>query len=548
MNEFRGFHKVIKFYLQPLGSFCPPQNFFCLKIFIRIILFIVALFLVLWLVFEIVAEPFIKDKIEQKLAYYHGDTVSIRAVHIHFFPVGLKLKDAYFKLQIPKDSLLINWEGDISYAQVGGVDWIKAWKENTWDVKSIKIGEGTVHWKVQQHISQDSSRFSNSENVESPDIILRNTKVELFNLKFERDSLVIDLETSLNLDSLSVSRKDSVHWHLQRVQLHSEDALFENVVPDFDLGYKALNYDSKYNQLKIDGFIMKPRITAEEFSAKYPFRKVQPDLFLPSITVSDLNINQLHNGVFASKVVLDSCSFNIHQDLRKERENIRKPLPSELIAKIPVPVAIDSLIVRRAFLHYHHTSKKPELGEAALEVDELNMKIFPINNIGHPNSAEVNIVGTARLQNQAIVSIDAILFADKTHHDFEVKLSMKATPISAFNSILYPTTGVKVEEGYCTGARVYMRGNDFSVRGDLDIAYTDLKVSLAPGKKDNWKFINKAKSGLGNWALVNTDCTYASKGGTIYFERPAKEPFVNFWWKGIQSGLLDAIVKVDLPL
>ncbi|WP_417591807.1 hypothetical protein [Owenweeksia hongkongensis] len=519
-----------------------------MKILIRVSLIIVGIFLLLWLAFAIFAEPFIKKTIEEKLTYYQEDSVSIGAVNIQFFPIGLKLKDAHFKLHISKDSLLINWAGDISYAQVGGIDWMKAWKENIWDVKSIKIGEGAVHWKVQKYIAQDSERFSSSGKAESPDIILRNTNVELLDLKFEKDSLVINLETSINLDSLSVSRKDSMQWHLGRVQLHSEDALFENVVPDFDLAYDALNYDSKSNQLKIDAFIMKPRITAEEFSKKYPFRKVQPDIYMSSITVSDLNINELHNGIFASKVVLDSCDFSIYQDLRKERENVRKPLPSELVANIPIPVDIDSLILQRAFLHYHHTSKKPELGQAALEVDELTLKVFPINNIGHPNSAEVNIVGTARLQKEATVSIDATLFADKTHHDFEVKLSMKQTPIAAFNSILYPTTGVKVEEGQCTGARVHMSGNDFSIRGDLDIAYTDLKVSLAPGNKDSWKFMNKVKSGLGNWALVNTNLTYDTEGGKIFYERPAKEPFVNFWWKGIQSGLLDAIVKVDLPL
>lgn len=518
-----------------------------MKILIRIALFIAGLFLILWLAFSIFAEPLIKSSIEQKLTYYNGDTLSIRAVNLHFFPIGLKIKDAHFRLQIPKDSVLVHWEGDISYAQVGGVDWIKVWKENTWDVASIKIGEGRVHWKVQKGITLDSDQFLKSTNEDSPDIILRNTDVEALNLKFERDSLDIHLQTSIKLDSLSISRKDSVQWQLQRVQLMSQDALFENLVPDFDLGYRVLNYDSKTRRFTINGFIMKPRITAEEFAVKYPFRKVQPDLYISSITVSDMSINNLHNGVFASKVVLDSCEINIHQDIRKEREDIRKPLPSELVANIPIPTSIDSLILQRAFVHYSHTSQKPELGKAKLEVDELTLKVFPINNIGHDHSAEVNIEGTARLQKQATVSIDAILFADKTHHDFEVKLSLKPTRISAFNSILYPTTGIKVNDGYCSGARVYMRGNDYSVRGDLDIAYSNLKIELPPNKKDNPKIFSKVKSGLGNWALINTDCTYSTKGGTIYFERPAKEPFVNYWWKGIQSGLLDVILKVDLP-
>src|SRR5690606_4609826 len=138
----------------------------------RIALFIVGLFLALWLAFAIFAEPFIKSTIEQKLTYYRSDTVSIGAVNISFFPIGLKLKDAHFKIGIPKDSLLIQWEGNLSYAKVGGVDWLKAWKENTWDVGTIKIGEGDVHWIVQKQIVLDTSRFAQNTNKKSPDILL----------------------------------------------------------------------------------------------------------------------------------------------------------------------------------------------------------------------------------------------------------------------------------------------------------------------------------------------------------------------------------------
>lgn len=517
-----------------------------LKILIRILVILLGLFAALWLVFAIFAEPLIKSSIEEKLTYYRSDTVSLGAVNLSFFPIGLKLKDAHFKLGIPKDSTLVHWEGNVDYVTVGGVDWLKVWNENTWDVGTIKIGEGNIHWKVYQQKISDS-RSAADTTKENPNIILRKTTVKQIDLQFERDSLNINLQTSIHLDSLSISRKDSVQWKINRVQLLSENAVFENVVPDFDLAYKALQYDSKNQQLEVNGFIMKPRISVEQFAEKYPFRKVQPDLYVSAITVSDLSINRLHNGVFASTVVLDSCDINIYQDLQKERENIRKPLPSELVANIPIPVAIDSLILQRAFLHYEHTSTKPALGHAKLEADELTLKAFPINNIGHPKSAEVNITGTARLQKQAMVNLNAKLFADKTHHDFEVRVSLHTSPIGAFNSILYPTTGIRVESGYCTAARVYMRGNDYSVRGDLDIAYTNLKIELPPQKDSDSKLFSKVKSGLGNFALVNTNRTYADDGGTIYFERPSKEPFVNFWWKGIQSGLLDAIVKVDLP-
>ncbi len=497
----------------------------------------------LWLAFSIFAAPFIKSTIEDKLTYYRSDSVSIGSVQINFFPVGLKIKDAYVDLYLPLDTVLVKWNGQISHAKVAGIDWYKAWKNKEWDVASIQIGEGALRWRVTKIATNDTARFEVSTSRVKPNILLRQLEIENLDLKLVRDSFAISLQTSLNLDSLSIKRGDSVQWRLKRAVLHSEDATFNNVVEDFDLKYKSMDFDSRDSALIIAGFEMTPRLTPEGFSNKYPYRKVQPDLYVSTITLSGIDLSLSNRGLFADKLLLDSCDFRIYQDIRKERPEERKLLPSEMIAKIPIPTAIDSVVIKRAYLDYKHQGKTDDKGLANLTVDQLTLKIFSVSNLGHTVAADVNITATARLQKKAMVSMTAKFLADKPNHDFQVDLSMTETPISSFNEMLLPTIGISVKSGYCKGARVHMAGNDFEVRGDLDISYTDLKVAIPPNQKGDQKLLGKVAEGIGNFALVNTNATMKDDKGTIYFKRPQKEPFVNFWWKGIESGLLDVIIR-----
>ncbi len=514
-----------------------------MKIVVRVLLVIVGIFLVLWLAFALFAAPFVKSTIEEKLTYYQDDSVSIGSVQINLFPIGLKVKDTYLDLYLPLDTVLVKWHGRISHAKVAGVDWYKAWKSKEWDVKSIQIGEGALEWRVTEIPAKDTSRFKVSENKQKPDILLRELNIDELDLKLDRNAFSISLQTSLRLDSLSITRKDSVRWALSRAILHSEDAIFKNVVTDFDLQYKSLDYDSRDSALIIANFEMIPRLSPQQFADKYPFRKAQPRLSVATTTLSGIDLGLINRGLFAHKLTLDTCRFEIYQDIRKDRPEERKPLPSEMIAKIPVPISVDSVVVKNARLDYAHKGRTEEKGLANLEVDNLTLKVYPVSNLGHSNAADVTISAHGLLQKEATVNMTAKCFADSPNHRFEVDIAMSETSIAVFNEMLYPTIGIKAKSGYCTGARVHMEGNDYEVSGDLDIAYTDLKVAIPPDQEDDLNILGNIAEGIGNFALVNSNNTMDADKGAIYYKRPAKEPFVNYWWKGIQSGLLDAIIR-----
>lgn len=512
-----------------------------MKKFLRFLFILIGIVLILVVAIAIFAEPFIKSKLEKELTYYSRDSVKIGSVNVHYFPLGLTLKDTHFDLYFPMDTILVRWQGDIRLIRAGGIDWMAAWKQNKWEVGQIEVGEGILKWDVDNMNTVDTSRFKSGGKGKKPDILLEDINIHNLDLELRRKDFVVGLQTSINLDSLSLMRSDSVQWGVKRVVFKSEDASLNNVVEDFDLHYQRLSYDSKDSLLLLTHFEMTPRLSHEEFRKKYKYRKVQTSLKVREVRLAGIDLNRANRGLFAHSLTLDSCLISVYQDVRKERENVRKPLPSEMVAKLPVPVKIDTLFLKNGFLDYHHKAKD-DMKLAYLKADRMNAKIYPISNLGHKECADLKMRASMRFMDQADLKLKADFLPDKPSHNFILDVYLGPTTFARFNPILYPTIGLKVKSGECERAHAHITGDDYVCQGKLDIAYHDFKIAIPPDQKEEQNIFGKTGEWLGNAALVNNDNDFGENNGNIYYDRELKRPFINYWWKGIQTGLMDVFI------
>ena len=87
-----------------------------------------------------------------------------------------------------------------------------------------------------------------------------------------------------------------------------------------------------------------------------------------------------------------------------------------------------------------------------------------------------------------------------------------------------------------------MYGNDYRCKGDMNLAYRDLKIAI-PANDEERDFFESIAEGLGNLALVNTHNDFEDDNGLIYYERDPRRPVVNYWWKSMETGLKDALIR-----
>lgn len=514
-----------------------------MKLFLRILLGLLGFLLLLYLAFLFIGTPLIKSSIEKKLAYYPGDSLAIGSLRLQFFPLGLKAGNARFSFHQPGDSLMQQFSGELSEIEVEGIDWWRAWRHNTWEVSWLEIGEGKLRWEVTNVASADSARKDKKSSSKKANLLVENFDIDRLELELNRDSTRVHLQVSLRADSLGFNRSDSLRWGYSRVVLHSEDASYKQGGGNYDLAYHSLDFDSRHKKLRIKNLSVKPRLKTAEWNKKYHIRKsLIQQLEIPLIEVSGLELGRLPQGLYARKITADSVSTRLYSNHRNPREQKRKPLPSEMIATIPFPVNIDTLAVTHASLLFRYTTKVEETGLARLEGDQISLKVYPLSNIGHSTSADVNIDFSIRFMQQATLKLQARCFADSPDHHFEVDARLSPTPFKAFNPLVYPSLELKFKSGYCEELQAHFKGNDYRCDGKMDIAYHDLELEFPEDRQEGLNLFGQVKEIGANLVMVNSNNDMGDHG-QISYERPPNLPFIGYWWRGLQSGLKDAILR-----
>ena len=515
-----------------------------MKIFLRIIFGLLALLVLLYLAVLFFGTPILKSAIEKKLAYYPQDSISIGSLQLQIFPLGLEANKVRFSIHQPTDSLVQQYTGELSEIEVAGIDWWQALRHNSWEVSSTEIRKGYLSWRLTKHETADSVQQNTKSAADKASLLIEDLDVRRLDLELKRDSLRVHLQVTLAADSLGFNRSDSLKWGFARVAMHSADAFYEQVGGDYDLSYQTLDFDSGSETLNIEKLSLVPRLDTVEWNKKYPYRKPMiQQLEISQLTVEGLELNRLPEGLYAHKVLADSISLRLYNNHSRERPQKRKPLPSERIANIKLPISIDTFSITHSSLLYRYVTKIEETGLARLEGDQIKLKLYPLSNIGHSTAADLTIDFSMRMMQEASLYLKAHFVVGSPDHEFKVDVNLSPTSFTAFNPLVYPSTGIKFKQGYCEQLSAHMRGNDYRCDGELDMAYRDLEVEFPEDKREGLNLLGQAKEIGVNLLLVNTNNAMGSNTGNIAFERPPNLPFIAYWWRSLQSGLVAVLVR-----
>lgn len=516
-----------------------------MKILLRVLLGFLAFLVLLYLLVIFVGTPLLKSSIEKQLSYYPGDRFEIGLLELQFFPLGLEVNDISFDIHQPGDSLMQRYTGELDELKVVGIDWWRAVRHNTWEAERTEIDSGQLSWIVTSRpIDKITSDSSPDNQKNKADLLLELLEIKKLKLQLIRDSTHITLEVSADADSLGFNRGDKLNWALRRLHLHSEKAMYQQLGGDYDLSYHSLCFHSENGQLQINDLKVIPRMAQADWDKKYPQRKpLIQSLRIPSLRVDHLDIQRLKYGLFAAKIQVDSLELELFNDLRDERPQQRKKLPSEMIAAIPIPVSVDSVTVDHAALSYRYIPKSGGPEKAELKAGEIALEIYPFSNLGHSTAADVNMNLRMQLMDEALLQAQASYAADQPNHPFELRVSLSPASFAAFNPLIQPSLGLQFKSGYCSRLQAQLQGDDQRCDGSLQMAYEGLKLQF-PKEDSGWEMPGELKEFGANTLLVNNANEWDDDIGIIAYERPENMPFIAYWWRGLQSGLLSVLLNV----
>ncbi len=496
-----------------------------------------------WVTLEIFAATWVRNAVTKQLQYFPNDTIKIEQVNITYFPIGLEFINTTFDLHVPIDSILVRYNGKLGEARIKGVNFVEIWEGKPWAIDLLEAEDANIDWVVTKTDSVIKQASTGEEGLEKRNILIKTLNFNNLKLSLKRDVLELAFETSLELDSVFFSRKETVVWSVAAIKLQSKAGYFKELVNNYELGYKAFSYNSQDGVLDLQNLYMKPTKTREQFIKDTKYIGVQSDLKLARLRLTGIDHTRLNRGLYAKALILDSLQAELFEDTRKPRKPGRVPLPSESLLKLPFELQIDSLKIVEASLDYYEKAKT-ENELAYLQIDKINGNIYPLTNVGYTLSTEMYLDAEARFMKQAQLKLNAHFLPETKNHRFTVEARLGKTDVTIFNPAIKPIANIGIKSGIANKVYASFSGDDYRASGFIKMDYEDLKVELPPKEKGEKKgFLTKLTQGIGNFAAVNNNHTFDKKPGEINYERELERPFINYWWVAMRGGIKD-VVKV----
>lgn len=307
---------------------------------------------------------------------------------------------------------------------------------------------------------------------------------------------------------------------------------------------KRFNLDKDAEKLEIKDFSIVPNQSREETFATAKWQNdfmiikgesLQVDRFIFNNTKTDSTLN-------ISKIVADNIDLNTSRDKSIPfQHGIEKPMPTELIKKIAIPLRVDSVILVNSKVTYNEFS-----------VATKRWSTLPISNI---NGSITNITNQYDRGDSLKLSLRADLFDNHIRHfvykesytdslsGFSAKYQMSPVELTQFTGFSKPLAAVAITGGIADTVFAQWKGNKNVAFGKMDFHYRKLKVKVYNKKDTEKQGIKPAvETFVANLILPNKK----DKTSVIYFERD-KEKFVfNYWIKSQVSGILSTIgIKRD---
>ncbi|HKG08434.1 MAG TPA: hypothetical protein VKB19_18345 [Pedobacter sp.] len=341
---------------------------------------------------------------------------------------------------------------------------------------------------------------------------------------------------------------------------------------NFELtGYRSLGKDKMYT-MKIDtiagsakgqfvrlkGFQMIPMYPDLAFSRKYTYGKDRYDLNFDEIRLNGVDFVKLNDeGVLHAKVLKigpAKAAIFVNRELPAPPgfDKLRN-FPHVAVKRIPVPTAIDSIVIDNvdvAYTEYNPMSEK----KGTIYFQNLKGNILNVTN----DSARIAV------NHHAVASLTALVMKTSRINvliDFDLKdkyaaFTYRGTVAPMNMLVLNPMAKnmglVEISSGRMQKVTFDIQANSRGSSGIVQFNYTDLNVKLLKAGEDGKGMKKKGLlSFLANTLLIknnNPDEGQAPRKARIKFTRTPAASFFNQLWKGVFIGIRETVGLSVVPV
>jgi hypothetical protein len=318
--------------------------------------------------------------------------------------------------------------------------------------------------------------------------------------------------------------------------------------PQNELSIGMIHISEPDSELTADSIRYHPSVDDEQFFAKSQFRQTRFRFDISQLKIMGLDFSSLLQGG-----IYNTRSININGLFADILENMDKPfdvnstnpqMPNEALSSMKELVKIDSLKIINGWLKY---SERFAIGATpgVITFKNVNVTASPIaNDTAHPDTAF--IYGEGLFMNTGTMKLFMAIPLTSKNFSLHYSGSLGRMDVTTLNSFLEVSDHHRIKSGIIQSATYDINVTSGQASGSLRVIYKDLSVVVLNKDTGSEKGIfDRATSWVGKTFILRgsnkLDENVLEKIGKIKYIRKPDEPFFQFVWFALRSGIGDVV-------
>jgi hypothetical protein len=366
-----------------------------------------------------------------------------------------------------------------------------------------------------------------------------------------------DSAFSYSVASFSISGIDRIKLILQRnfttniltrSVIHAHKIALNFHQTQYELRFGMLHISLPDSEMTVDSIIYYSLLDNEQFFAKSKFRQTRFRIDIPQIKIMGLDFLALLQGNIYS-----ARSINIHHVFADILVNMDKPydqnspnpqMPNEALSSMKEIIKVDSLKMINGELKY---SERFVLGTKPGEIsfNKVNILVRGIaNHKAQPDTTVIN--GEGLFMNSGTLKLFMAIPLTSTDFSLRYSGSVSGMDVTRLNAFIEASEYQRIKSGVLESANFNIDVNSGHASGTLRVAYKHLSVAIINKKTGSEKGISDWISSIyGKIFIIRGHNMPDKKGlmkiGVVKYTREPDEPFIQFLWLALRSGVGDVV-------
>lgn len=297
------------------------------------------------------------------------------------------------------------------------------------------------------------------------------------------------------------------------------------------------DYNRNNNTFSLDSFSFKPALEKDSFLATKTYQTDYITVETGSIRVGpvDMDLFIKENKLNIGTASITDLVFVDYKDKNFPfNPGIIKPLPVNLLKKIPQQLSIGTILLNNAYVEYTEVSEKTKKA-GTIPITRMNVRIANAKNYNINPTDSLSVMATAYLMDTAWINLRLKESYTDSLGGFLMTLRLKPADLTILNPVLIPLVSAKLESGFLDTLSMRAVGREYLALGDMEMLYHDLKVSLLKKSDDSRKGLLTA---LVNLVVKNKN---TSRKGKVFFIRQRDKSAINYLIKIAMSGMASSV-------